>query len=99
HAKEGTAAADTGPVYSYDHPDTCPCGSAVVGGPTYTGSSYPAAYQGSVFFGDYVQGFVNRLVVDGSGQVSGAQPLDTAWVGYVDIATATHGDVVYIAPD
>jgi glucose/arabinose dehydrogenase len=98
YAKEGTAAADAGPVHSYDHPNTCPCGSAVVGGPTYTGSSYPAAYQGSVFFGDYVQGFLNRLTVDGSGQVTGAQSFDSAWGGNVDIETAPNGDLVYVDP-
>jgi glucose/arabinose dehydrogenase len=38
----------TPPFYTYDHSN----GSAVIGGPFYTGSLYPQDYQGNYFFGD-----------------------------------------------
>jgi PKD repeat protein len=40
---------------------------SVLGGPTYTGSAYPAEYLGSIFFGDYSGGFMRRLVSNGNG--------------------------------
>ena len=69
YSKEGTANADVSPVHNYPHPSE---GAAIVGGPTYTGGGYPAQYQGSIFFGDYVLGTVSRLVPDG--QADGRSP-------------------------
>ncbi len=48
----------TPPVYSIPHDGT---GTAIVGGPTYTGSAYPAAYSGKVLFGAYGAGVLNTF--------------------------------------
>jgi PKD repeat protein len=51
------------PTHDYPHGGSL----SVLGGPTYTGSAYPAEYVNSIFFGDYSGGFMRRLVPDGSG--------------------------------
>src|SRR3712207_9511798 len=39
-------------------------GSAATGGAFYTGTSFPAEYQGAYFFGDYVQQVIRYVKVD-----------------------------------
>jgi PKD repeat protein/glucose/arabinose dehydrogenase len=91
YSKEGTANADVFPVHNYPHPSG---GAAIVGGPTYTGGGYPAQYQGSIFFADYVLGTVSRLVSDGQGGWS-ATAFASGWSG-VDLEAAPgSGDLVY----
>jgi glucose/arabinose dehydrogenase/PKD repeat protein len=91
YSKEGTAAADVYPVHSYPHNPSC---CSIIGGPTYGGTAYPAAYQGSVFFGDYTAGNLSRLVPDGSGGWT-ASSFGTGWSG-VDLEPAPgNGDLVY----
>ena len=91
YSKEGTANADVDPVHNYPHGGD---GAAIVGGPTYTGGGYPAQYQGSIFFGDYVLGTVNRLVPDGQGGWT-VSAFASAWAG-VDLEAAPgNGDLVY----
>ncbi len=80
------------PAYDYEHFGT----NSVVGGPTYTGGGYPAAYRNSIFFGDFTGGFVNRLVPNGAGGFS-AQPFATGWRG-VALETAPNGDLVSVNP-
>ncbi len=48
------------PVHAYAHP-TDGSGRSIAGGAFYTASQFPAEYQGSYFFGDYVAGFIKRL--------------------------------------
>jgi glucose/arabinose dehydrogenase/chitodextrinase len=48
------------PIYSYAHP-TDGSGASITGGPFYEAGQFPREYQGSYFFGDYVQGFIKRL--------------------------------------
>ena len=65
YALEGGPDAETGPDYEYSHET----GHSVVGGPTYVrpavdppvGTRYPAAFDGQIFFGDTVTGFISRL--------------------------------------
>ena len=68
----------------------------MVGGPTYTGAGYPAAYRNSIFFGDFTGGFVRRLVPNGAGGFS-VQPFATGWGG-VALETAPNGDLVSVNP-
>ncbi len=46
----------TPPFHTYDHGT----GSAVIGGPFYTGTAYPAQYRGNFFFADYSGRFIKR---------------------------------------
>ena len=48
------------PFYTYDHST----GSAVIGGPFYTGTAYPPQYRDNFFFGDYSGNFIKRVVFD-----------------------------------
>jgi glucose/arabinose dehydrogenase len=73
-ATEGptSAAGITAPLFAYRHDPTTPPGSgpggfftgqSIAGGAFYPtgGGSFPAAYRGSYFFGDFVRRFVARL--------------------------------------
>jgi glucose/arabinose dehydrogenase len=61
------AAAVQKPMYEYDRNGI---GSAAIGGAFYTGTRYPAQYQGAWFFGDYAQEWLKYLKVDGTGNVT-----------------------------
>ncbi|MEK7649372.1 MAG: PQQ-dependent sugar dehydrogenase [Patescibacteria group bacterium] len=54
------AGGDTKPLYTYNHPP----GAAVVGGTFYTGTEFPAEYQGSFFFSDYGRNEMRTLRLD-----------------------------------
>jgi len=60
------ATVHQGPDHEYPHGG----GLAVMAGPTYTGTAYPAGYRNSIFFGDYAGGFIRRLVPNGGGGYS-----------------------------
>src|SRR4051812_43594298 len=81
YAKEGTPDAAIGPNYDYDR--TASPSSAVMGGPTYTGSTYPSGYRNQIFFGDYARGFIKRLTVDANNQVTAVNTFATNWGGNV----------------
>jgi glucose/arabinose dehydrogenase len=61
----------TAPLFTYKHSAASPAGSgpggfftgfSIAGGAFYPGTgNFPAAYQGSYFFGDYVSRFVGRI--------------------------------------
>ena len=91
YAKEGTANAHIPPAHEYPHVGG---GSAVFGGPTYTGSTYPADYRNDIFFADYGQGFIKKLNVNGQGQVTGVDTFATDWGG-VDVEITPGGDLAY----
>jgi glucose/arabinose dehydrogenase len=80
------------PVHDYPHGET----NSVIGGPTYTGRSYPSRYRNSIFFGDFTGGFMRRLVPKESGGYS-SRPFATDWRGLA-IGTAPNGDLVSVNP-
>jgi glucose/arabinose dehydrogenase/PKD repeat protein len=94
YAKEGTANAHVGPVYDWPHVSS----NAVVGGPTYTSDQFPSSYRDSIFVGDYAAGFVKRLELNGSDQVTAVHDFATGWSG-VDIeqTPGPSGDLVYVS--
>src|SRR5581483_5652125 len=49
------------PLVATDHQGG---GMAHTGGPFYTGTAFPAQYQGAYFFGDYANGWIRTLRVD-----------------------------------
>ncbi len=57
----------TSPIHGYAHNGR---DGAIVGGVVYRGTQFPSEYQGSYFFGDYVQNTIKRLVFDSSGNVA-----------------------------
>ncbi|WP_448625472.1 PQQ-dependent sugar dehydrogenase [Geodermatophilus sp. URMC 64] len=60
-------AANTAPLWTYPHG---PLGTSVSGGIVYTGTAYPADYQGAYFFGDYAAGRVYTLRYDAEGALT-----------------------------
>lgn len=64
------------PDWEYDHIGS---GGSIVGGPAYTGTSYPEAYRGSLLVGDYAQGWLRHLPADGAGGWQFAPSLVTDW--------------------
>jgi glucose/arabinose dehydrogenase len=91
YAKEGTPDAHVPPQYDYPH---TPAGNAVMAGPEYTGTDYPAGYRGDVFFADYSEGFVKRLELDASGQVESVTSFASGWTG-VELQSTPTGDLAY----
>ena len=72
------SAGVTFPDYFYPHSGS---GAAIVGGPTYTGGPYPDEFDGDLFFGDYVRGFIKRMEFDSSGRPAGTKDFATDWYG------------------
>ena len=70
------ARAHVPPTHEYPHGGSL----SVLGGPTYSGSSYPADYANSIFFGDYSGNFMRRLVPNGTGGFT-SQPFADGWTG------------------
>lgn len=95
YAKEGTAAAHVGPIHSYVHNYAEHPSWAVIGGPEYTGDTYPDGYRNSIFWGDMGVGFLRRLTVDSTSQGVSIADFGTDWHG-VDLTTAPDGDIVWV---
>lgn len=90
-----TGIGTTKPLWTYVHG---PLGTSVTGGVVYTGSTYPAAYQGAYFFGDYASGRVYTLKYNAQGTLT-RQPEANGFGAEngapVKFATTTNGDIVY----
>lgn len=80
YAKEGTAGAERMPFLSYPS-DPERGGSAIIVGPEYSAATYPADYKGTVFYGDFVLGFLNRLQVDGTPAPVAQHAFASEWQG------------------
>jgi glucose/arabinose dehydrogenase len=93
YAKEGTTAALTPPAWYYPRPAE---GSAIVAGPLYSGSNYPATYQGKLFVSDYVQGWIKTLTINGSDQVTAVSPFATNTGAVVDLEPTPAGDLTTV---
>jgi glucose/arabinose dehydrogenase len=91
YAREGTPSAALKPDHEYDHT----LGSAIIGGPTYTGTSYPAEYRDNIFVGDYTGGFIRRLTIGADGRVNGVLDFASGWFG-VDIEQDPSGNLVTV---
>lgn len=85
----------TFPIHKYPHPP----GSAIVGGVFYTGSNYPADYQGRYFYGDFVHDKINTFKLDANDQVAAGTQQQSAvnTQGPVDFFTGPNGDIYYVA--
>jgi len=89
-------ATNTAPSHFYDRPSGN--GSSVTGGVFYTGETYPAAYRGSYFFGDYTSGRIWTMAFGADGRVvrapeAGAFGRDMG--GPVNFESGPNGDIVY----
>jgi len=96
-------ASVTAPVFSYSHGDLPPvpgalvAGDSVTAGAFYTGTAYPATHAGNFFFTDYVAGWVLRMVVDETGNVTDVQPFATGLNSPVALEMGPDGFLYYVS--
>ncbi|GHG38776.1 MULTISPECIES: PQQ-dependent sugar dehydrogenase [Amycolatopsis] len=86
------------PLFELPHGDGVMTGNSITGGIVYSGSSYPAAYRGGYFFGDYVSNRIWTLRYDDQGKLAQAPENPPAFDGVggpVKFAAAPNGDIVY----
>jgi glucose/arabinose dehydrogenase len=104
-----------GPYYTYNHAahvnasESCRIGSSSVSALAfYTGTSYPVAYRGALFFGDHSRDCIWAMLPDGAGNpdptnivpiVTGSPTASTYWVGPVDLQAGPNGDLFYVDLD
>ena len=72
---EGVCAVDgmTNPSFAYPHAGR---DAAIGGGVVYRGTAFPASHHGNLFYGDFVQSWIRRLVFAGDGSLAGDLPFD-----------------------
>ena len=104
YAQGGPPAGGT-PYFSYTHAsaiyagDPCPTGSSSISGEAfYTGSSYPAQYQGGLFFADYSRNCIwfAQKGTNGLPDMSTTTAFGAGASGPVDLETGPNGDLFYV---
>lgn len=90
------------PSYSYQHNNPrYSAGQAqgsITTGPVYRGTSFPSRFAGSLFFGDYANRWIRRLVFDSTGQVVGDPLFYTAPNAgtIVDLEVGPNGSLYFV---
>ncbi len=97
-----SCSAYTFPLFGYAHDDpqffwNQPQGS-VTAGAVYRGSSFPAEFQGNLFFGDYASRWIRRATFDGAGALQSVQPFLAAPEAgtVVDLEVGPDGALYYV---
>jgi glucose/arabinose dehydrogenase len=87
--------AFTRPRYTYSHGGGTFQGFAITGGAFYnpTTNQFPASYAGDYFFADYVNGWINVINADGTGQ----RRFATGAGGVVDLKVTDDGSLLYLS--
>ncbi|HLF70660.1 MAG TPA: PQQ-dependent sugar dehydrogenase, partial [Dehalococcoidia bacterium] len=87
------------PIVSWLHSDAPCCSSAVTAGAFYTGATYPAAYQGKYFYGDYAKSWIRYLeATDTNTLVAGSiGTFEPAGDGPVDIEMGPDENLYYLS--
>ncbi len=80
------------PVYTYPHSG----GASITGGFFYTGNNFPQEYKGSYFYGDYVQGFIKRLIINSQNQVIKSDDFDLNAGTPVSLKGAPDGSLYFL---
>jgi glucose/arabinose dehydrogenase len=92
------SVVNTPPLWEHQHGTAPAQGNSVTGGIVYSGTTYPAAYQGSYFFGDYAGQKMWTLKYDAQGKLTQApqNPPPFSNIGGVTrISSAPNGDIVF----
>ncbi|GAA3200140.1 PQQ-dependent sugar dehydrogenase [Dactylosporangium siamense] len=99
----------TGPVYTYGHHqqvndnDGCPTGGSSPTGVAFyptSGGSYPAQYQGALFWGDYARRCIYAMLpTNGTPDPSKIQTFAPGAAGPVDLEIGPGGDLYYVDID
>jgi glucose/arabinose dehydrogenase len=100
-----SAGAVTPPFYTYSHSDrvvageTCPAGgSSITGLAFYEGGSYPAAYDGALFFADWTRDCIWVMFAGADGLPDPTQraTMVAAASNPVDLQIGPNGDLYYV---
>jgi glucose/arabinose dehydrogenase len=89
---------NTAPLWTYHHGAGTDQGNSAVGGIVYQGTSYPQAYRGAYFYGDYTANKIWTLRYDAQGKLTQApqSPAFGSAIGApVKFDAAPNGDIVY----
>lgn len=85
----------TDPIWGYPHIDGgSPRDACVIGGPVYRGTAYPQEYRGSLFFGDWVRGWIRRLTREGDAWKE--HEFASKLGGVIGMAAGTDGNVYFL---
>ncbi len=86
-------ANPTFPAFAYGHTaGTVPfSGETVIGGPVYRNGDFPVSYEGRLFFGDYIAGWIRSAAIDPGGTLSDVQLFMPDAGNVVDIVQAPTG--------
>jgi glucose/arabinose dehydrogenase len=89
----------TFPVLSYHHGTLTPPvqGGAIVAGPVYMGTAFPAEYRGNWFFADYARRWIRRAVLGPDGLPGEVEMFASLVPGPVDLQESPEGCLVYAA--
>jgi glucose/arabinose dehydrogenase/endonuclease YncB( thermonuclease family) len=94
------ASAVVQPLISWGHGfgGTC-CSSAATGGAFYTGTAYPAQYQGAYFYADYGKSWIRYLRVDANDNIvsNSDAELASGADGPVDLEMGPDGNLYYVS--
>jgi MYXO-CTERM domain-containing protein len=71
-------------------------GNVVTGGTFYDASQFPAAYRGNLFFGDFGQGSIGRVILAGDGTVADAQLWGDSIGSWIDSSVGPDGALWYV---
>ena len=83
----------TPPLFTYDHGS----GSAVIGGPFYTGTAYPQEYWDNFFFADYSGNWIRRVLFDAEHRPVSVQAFATDVEGPVSLSLGPDGMIYYLS--
>ena len=91
---EGTSAVQP-PLLTYAH--TADLSASITGGQFYTGSTFPSAYRGAYFYGDYVRNTFRYATTDAGGALQTDNAFADGADGPVDIQVSTDGALYYLS--
>ncbi len=95
HCGDGTAPL-VSPPWNSPSAGASIIGNCVIGGPFYTATLYPEVYRGNWFIMDYSQGWIMRMVFDGSGNLTSTVPFATGLSGPVHMELGPDGMLYYV---
>jgi len=83
----------TDPIYAYPHNGS---GASVTVGPIYRGDQFPTTYDGKLFYGDYVRGWIKYLSFNSSGGVTNSSDFYSSDAAIVFIGQGPDGSLYYV---
>ncbi len=86
------ASTVTNPIHSYDWNG----GASIVIGPFYTATNYPTKFRNNLFFADFVQGFLRRVVFDANNNIASVESFATSAGSPVHLEQGPDGFLYYM---